>query len=1519
MKEHKRTRSVAVSLFLWFTFLFPFNGPVFAVDPAIEDYTAYPQFIADTVKPNILIIMDNSGSMNEGAYGFDADGNYHPDDFETVVYKQGVADAGDAVSLTDNTVVFPGAVNVGDLVRNTSDGSIGVITSINGDHTLEIAAGMSGGDTNDIGESYRLEVGYYGYFVPTARYSYSSNVFVRDEVNGEWSGSFLNWVSMRRVDLARKVIVGGLATSRTGGGNTHLIGETPPAEEGYRKFLKFLEDTTSYTPYDNRHFYKMEGGKIEVYKLNDGEPGFDYTREFMSLYYDQVDGDDHFLSDYTFDYIGGDTYEISYHFAGVSGTADGIIDRNSDGSYGVYRNYLFDPSRNFIGAVQPGDLYVNDSEGSTGYVTAVPESVPELLASLPDDILYDMFHNDMNGYDGYVSCLKCSPDVYYLPCQDDGSMGECEADGDLEAVLASLIGHIVIFSTPLVPFGPNNGERYHFEATATATKVASYVVEVARDSTYLDEAPSFNAEGNISGVIQNIGDRARFGLEFYNQDEGGEIVQSVGSGLTDLITRIENRACKTETPLAESLYEGVRYFQQIDPYYAVGDFVTNDTNDPYYFKDIARFVECSGSFVLQITDGESTYDQNIPFELQDYDMDGADGAVYPNNGSDYLDDVALWANTTDLRPDDEPGGLEGTQNLIYYTVFAFGHGSTLLKDAARNGGFKDVNGDNLPEPPGGDPETIRLEWDKDQDGDPDTYFEAPSGFELERKIYQAITAILKRAASGTAVSVLSTSERGEGTVYQAFFKPKTSEGGEDITWLGYLQGLWIDEKGNLREDTEPDGRLVLEDDKILRYRFDLGTQQTFVDRYTDADGDGKIDNLDAEGNPVPDDSILLENMEGIWEAGKLLAERSPDSRRIFTFVDSDWDQVAGETEIFEFNTDAVSLPAIAPYLETLGTDPMSYSYLGAEADRAGNLVQFIRGDHIDEMRNRSITVDGIQRVWKLGDIVYSTPTVVGPPLAAYERIYSDPTYLEYATLWKDREGMLFIGANDGMLHAFRTGSFISGDDPSTTTKEEVGYLESSYGDVGSEAWAYIPFNLLPHLKWLADPDYTHVFYTDLKVKVGDVKIFPDDPEHPNGWGTLLIGGMRLGGGPYPSGEVIDGSQKYYRSAFFLMDITDSDNPEILAEFSHPGMGFTTSYPTITKIDDQWFMVMGSGPSPGAAPPFNYDGTSDQFAKIFVLNLTMFMSTKQIREGVELTVLDGFIDNAFMSDPVGVDKDLDFNVDVIYLGESVWASNKWKGRIYRLKTGGAVNPADWQLSSLFVTPTYKSISAAPGVAAGFNETLWVYFGTGRFANDADKTDVNVQSLYGIHDACMDSGASCATTYDEGDLYDMTDVSVYTSDRDVMTQSEVEGASGGEITFSELESKFKDGTYLGWKTDLPDLGERSLTKPSVLGGAALFTTYTPSSDICSMGGDGKLYALYFLTGTAYKKPILAEDETTHESLKSVSMGKGMPASLGLHVGTKKSGTALAQMSTGNIMQVDIYPPLSYKSGDVSWREN
>src|SRR5207244_9033772 len=54
-------------------------------------------------------------------------------------------------------------------------------------------------------------------------------------------------------------------------------------------------------------------------------------------------------------------------------------------------------------------------------------------------------------------------------------------------------------------------------------------------------------------------------------------------------------------------------------------------------------------------------------------------------------------------------------------------------------------------------------------------------------------------------------------------------------------------------------------------------------------------------------------------------------------------------------------------------------------------------------------------------------------------------------------------------------------------------------------------DLLPQLRWLTVPNYDHVYYVDLTPKVTDARIFTPDADHPGGWGTILIGGFRLGG------------------------------------------------------------------------------------------------------------------------------------------------------------------------------------------------------------------------------------------------------------------------------------------------------------------------------------------------------------------------------------------------------------------------
>jgi hypothetical protein len=129
--------------------------------------------------------------------------------------------------------------------------------------------------------------------------------------------------------------------------------------------------------------------------------------------------------------------------------------------------------------------------------------------------------------------------------------------------------------------------------------------------------------------------------------------------------------------------------------------------------------------------------------------------------------------------------------------------------------------------------------------------------------------------------------------------------------------------------------------------------------------------------------------------------------------------------------------------------------------------------------------------------------------------------------------------------------------------------------------------------------------------------------------------------------------------------------------------------------------------------------------------------------------------------------------------------------------------------------------------------------------------------------------------------------------------------------------------GWKRILPDPGERSVTKAGILGGVALFTSYVPSSEICSFGGYSYLWALYYETGTAYKKPIIGTEMINgiEVPLERLSLGLGKASSVAVHVGDQgeKRATSFVQMSTGAVISDIVDTVLKIRSGLISWRED
>ena len=176
--------------------------------------------------------------------------------------------------------------------------------------------------------------------------------------------------------------------------------------------------------------------------------------------------------------------------------------------------------------------------------------------------------------------------------------------------------------------------------------------------------------------------------------------------------------------------------------------------------------------------------------------------------------------------------------------------------------------------------------------------------------------------------------------------------------------------------------------------FDPVSQLTQVKRW----------HSDANGNPTTQDNTLsFENINSLWEAGKKLWQRNPNQRTIYTTLD-------GST--------------LTPF--TTGNATLNSALLPDAGDNVTTIINYVYGiDNTDDLnlRSRTVTFGSDNNVWKLGDVVNSTPRIVASvPLNKYDSVYNDTTYTAFigTTNYKDR-GMVFTGGNDGMLHAFRLG------------------------------------------------------------------------------------------------------------------------------------------------------------------------------------------------------------------------------------------------------------------------------------------------------------------------------------------------------------------------------------------------------------------------------------------------------------------------------------------------------------------
>lgn len=990
-------------------------------------------------------------------------------------------------------------------------------------------------------------------------------------------------------------------------------------------------------------------------------------------------------------------------------------------------------------------------------------------------------------------------------------------------------------------------------------------------TTGRDFTCDINVEGTpdtIGGVIRQIADKdldrdwdsdaPRFALQFFSTAWGTQVRREFYQSDDDpdmepFFTEFDNKP-QGGTNTGNAVLQSIHYIKYCPPYtgtyfspsYTHHGFGTKW--DPFYRGQGGSLilVPCTKNFVIVIGDGESnsdvpvTADANLPpkifpaRDLCNYDNETEPGYYDYCNGygdTDHpADDFAYYGHIQDLRPVGSNDSLPDMQNITFYALMTFGLGSNLFQQIGKDGGFIDKDNDNFPD---------TLEWDRDGNGLPDNYFDAEDGYAIEDAIKKIITDIMARVSSGSGAAVVSTGTKtGGGTVQAQFYPRKSFPTGEQLDWIGTCQSLWLDPFGFIREDNSDPGTLNLLNDYIVTMKWKNGNVR--LGRWRDLYGNG--DSLVL----VDSTSFTIEDLIPVWDAGKYLWNNynPPTGRSIWTFL-------GGAKTDFTLANHATIRPALG---------------IGMSLNRADSIIRFIRGE---EVAYRSRLANG--KPWKLGDVVSSSPAMIGAPIERYDFIYSDLSYSRYYSQYVNRRQVAYVGANDGMLHAFN-GGFV---EKLTSATTPLRLNPGSGRALGEELWAYIPYNNLPHLRWLLDPSFAecHVYSVDQKPYITDAQIFDSSAVHPGGWATILIGGMRLGG------ATLANEIDTCRSSFFCIDITDPLNPEPLWEFKHSNLKYTVCYPIVVKVKTKWFLIFGSG-------PMTCGGDCSQQARIFVLDL---------RTG---NLLRTFIlpdNNSFVTNIFGSDWGINYSVDRIYFGDCYGTAPNFYGRIYRILTNENEDPAAWTAPTMVMDlGQHHPITGEGSIATDEFNHLWVYFSSGRFFSDADELNMNRGVSVGFRDDTTHS-----TLYT--DLFNVTNIQVDTTGH----------VQPGNYAFDSLVRMVD--RRLGWYRIFPDNGERNLSTTLVLGGAVLFTTFVPTDSICSYGGRGKLYALYYRTGTAYPQAFL--DDTLGYNKISVNLGQGMPSEPALYVNAEQ--TKVFVQVGGGIVSPETGIPGLPRSGVILWK--
>ena len=488
-------------------------------------------------------------------------------------------------------------------------------------------------------------------------------------------------------------------------------------------------------------------------------------------------------------------------------------------------------------------------------------------------------------------------------------------------------------------------------------------------------------------------------------------------------------------------------------------------------------------------------------------------------------------------------------------------------------------------------------------------------------------------------------------------------------------------------------------------------------------------------------------------------------------------------------------------------------------NRGQERLNWLRGDQSEEVKNGG---DLRSRTTLLGDIVNSTPYYVSKPAYFYPdsiidlATYTNPAslYSTFKSTYDARTPMIYVGGNDGMLHGIRATD-------------------------GHELLAYVPNTVFATLPYLTATNYQHQFYVNSSPTVGDA-FFGNSGSSDARWHSVLVSGLGQGG-----------------KGIFALDVTDPSNFSEASAASivlweknststgYADLGYTLGQPAVAKMNNgKWAAIFSNG----------YGSTNGK-AVLYIADVETGAVIKSI-------VLESAGANG-LSTPAPADTDGDGDVDVIYAGDL--KGNMWKVDVsdsntsqWKTAFGNSTNPAP-----LFVatdaSDNRQPITVRPEVIRNPQGTTGVmlFFGTGKYFEDGDESpSTRVQTMYGVIDDNVQ--VTGRTSSGDGDLQQQTILAEYADvafvnpdDSTDISYFDVRETSGTPLPTAKkgwyLDLRWYGATAADKALGLGLDGEMQVTDPIVRNGVLIFTTLIPSSQPCEAGGDGWLMELDAASGS------------------------------------------------------------------------